>query len=325
MRIQLILVGAALVGCGSTDTASSSSPPGGGTVVAAPDIPAVDVGTKLATVGESVVGSKDFEAAASRHVPEGGGALTAEDKKTILDELIADEALWQEAVRQGFYKNRKVQKMMVNLLLRDQVYDKVRASDFTPEEMSAYFEANREDFVVPEKVQVKRIFLTTGEKRSEEEAMTLAADLRAQLVADPDRFRDLATEHSDGPFARRGGDMGYLSHEGKPGLDPVMVERAFELNVNQISQPFKSAEGINIITVVAKRERVERTFDQMKGSVLRKLKNERYSELETAFVKEVLERYPVEVDTAAVNNLDLSDVQPVSPDLEAAASGPGGD
>ena len=47
--------------------------------------------------------------------------------------------------------------------------------------------------------------------------------------------------------------------------------------INKISEPFKTSDGYNLIMVKEKREAVPRTFQQMKGSVLRKLKNEKLS------------------------------------------------
>ena len=83
------------------------------------------------------------------------------------------------------------------------------------------------------------------------------------------------SKHSEDPYRRRGGDVGFVPKTGKPGLDPEIVDKAFAMEVEQVSEPFKTNEGYNVIYIANKRDRVERTFQQMKGSVLRKVKNEK--------------------------------------------------
>ena len=194
---------------------------------------------------------------------------------------------------------------MINLLLREEIYTTVSASDFSPAQLESYFNEHKDEFIVAEKVQVKRIFLRVDGNRSIESAMFLAADLRSQLTVQPDRFKELAVEHSDGPYKRRGGDLGYLSREGKPGIDPEVVAKAFDLDVGGISEPFQAADGVNLIAVASKRDRVERTFDQMKGSVLRKLKNERYKEMTDSYIADIKQKYDVKIDEAVLDGIDL--------------------
>ena len=45
-----------------------------------------------------------------------------------------------------------------------------------------------------------------------------------------------------------------------------IVDKAFEMNVETLSKPFKTTSGWNVIYVPAKREAKDRSFTQMKGS-----------------------------------------------------------
>lgn len=301
--VACLMLSLLLAACGGEPEAGGAggpgaAPPGGGVSVGA-------TGPLVARVGPGGVTVDDYVDQAIRNPAAASGALTPEAQKEVLDALITEEALWQEAVQRGLYRDPKVRKIMVNLLLREEIYAKVSASDFSPEQLQAYFEAHKDEFVVPEKIQVKRIFLRVGPERDQAAAMALANRLRQQIVAQPDTFKELAVEHSDDPYKRRGGDLGYLSAEGKPGIDQAVVDAAFKLQVGEVSQPFEAAGGVNIVTVAARRERVERTFEQMKGSVLRKLKNERYKELTDAYVAQVKGAFDVEVDQAALAAIDL--------------------
>jgi parvulin-like peptidyl-prolyl isomerase len=311
MRVAVALL---LAACGSSEPTQEGTPTEPTrTAHEAPALPEQDVGEVLAMVGDGKIGSNAFITSASRRAPEDGKAFSVDEKRQVLEELISEEALWQESVQRGFYRDPKVRKMMVNLLLREEVYANVRASDFTQEQMKTYFDEHLEEFTVPEKVQVKRIFLQVGEERTQEEANTLAAKLKKDLTARPDSFKDLAAEHSDDPYKRRGGDLGYLSKDGKPGIDPGVIEKAFALPLNKVSDPFDAGGGVNIVLVVNKRERVERTFDQMKGSVLRKLKNDRYKEMQDAFIVNTRKRFDISV---AAEKLEALTVDPGRPEAD---------
>lgn len=298
----------ALTGCSGNQ---AGGPAGGGPSAsdATPDLEVATEGQIIAKVGKGGVTVDDYVERAIRSPSAVNGTLTPEAQKEIVETLVTEEALWQEAVAKGLYRDPKVRKIMVNLLLRQEIYANVTASDFSPEQLKAYFDEHRDEFVVPEKVQVKRIFLRIGPDRDKQAALDLAGTIRQQLVSQPERFKELAVQHSDGPYKRRGGDLGYLSSEGKPGIDDDVVAEAFKLDVGQISQPFEAAGGVNLIAVTSKRERVERTFEQMKGSVLRKLKNEKYKELTDAYVDRVKDKFEVSIDEAALNGVDLAEAR----------------
>jgi parvulin-like peptidyl-prolyl isomerase len=122
----------------------------------------------------------------------------------------------------------------------------------------------------------------------------------------PERFAAVAQEHSEDGYRRRGGDLGYVSSKGKPGVPPDVIERAFTMEEGEISDPFLAGGGFNILHVVTLREEKVRTFDQMKGSVIRKVKHERVTELTEALVASVLESRSIEIDEPALAGLDLT-------------------
>ena len=318
---------ALLVGCGGeTDPTSDEIVGVSGSPDSVHDAIVHADGDLIATVGAGGVAIDDFTGAAIRTAPADGAALTGEERREVLDQLITEEALWQEAAKKGLYRDPKVRKIMVNLLLREEIYSNVNASDFSEEEMLRYYEEHRDEFVVPEKIQVKRIFLRVSDRRDLDEAMSQAVAIRKQIVAAPDRFKELAAEFSEDPYKRRGGDLGYISRDGKPGIDPAVVAKAFELDVQAVSEPFEAGGGVNIVAVANKRERVERTFAQMKGTALRKLKNEKYKELTDGYVSTIREHYNVQVDEAMLAAVDLEAAKVRRPEgRPARPTGPGGD
>ena len=310
MRIRSVLftpaLVALLVGCGDPAASSTEASTKGSSGEVGAIVQDGDIGTVLAQVGQVKVGSKEFEQVASRKTPENGESLSIDEKKEILKKLIEEKALYQEARKKGIDQDPKVQKVMINTLLRQDVYASVRNSDFTQEDLQAYFEEHRDEFVVPEKVQIKRIFIKINDKQPAAAAQERAGEVASKLKQDPEQFRDLALKYSEDPYKRRGGDLGFISREGKPGIDAKIIDKAFEMKVGQISEVFEAGGGLNIITVANRRERVERTFEQMRGSVLRKVKNDRYRSLYEEYVGKVQSNYDVNVDNEALAEVSVT-------------------
>ena len=322
MRISLpsslvLVLAAALAACdggAKTDATPGAAGTAGSTTTA------VDIGDTIAQVNGVRVGSKEFEEAAARKTPESGDVLSPAERQAVLDQLVEEKLLYKAALDRGLDRDPKVQKVMVNTLLREVVYANVRNSDFSDELLQAYYEANKDEFVVPEKVQIRRILIKVKEDRTDEAAKAEADRIRAEVVKNPDSFKDLAAQFSEDPYRRRGGDVGFIAATGKPGLDAEVVAKAFTLNVGDVSEVFKSADGYNIVMVANKRERVERTFQQMKGSVLRKVKNDKLKELYDGYVAELKASAKIDIDTARDDAIEISPAKrPMTPGLTPEA------
>ncbi len=303
--LRPLLVVAALVGFVGTVPAFIACDGGKAGDAATTAAPAEDIGEVLATVNGIQIGSKEFMTAAERKAPANGDTLSAEEKKEVLDGLVEEKLLYAAALKKGLDKDPKVQKVMVNTLLREEVYATVKNSDFTDEMLQAYYDQHKSEFIVPEKVQIRRILLKPSEARNDDATKAEAEKLRKEVAAKPDSFKDVAAKFSEDMYKRRGGDVGFVSKEGKPGLDQEIVDKAFGLETGAVSDVFKTTDGYNIIMVATRREQVERTFQQMKGSVLRKVKNDKMKELYDAYIAKIKTGAEIKVEEAKVAALEV--------------------
>jgi len=291
--------------------------------------PAEQLGTPIGAVNGVKIGSADFQEFASRH-PTGDGTLTEDERAEIVDNVVTDELLFQEAFRQGMFRDPKVQKIMVSLLVRAEVHDKVNSSDFTMDERKAYYESHKDDFKLPEKRQVKRILILPNEDRTDAEASELAGEIREKIIANPAGFRDLALEFSDDPYKRRGGDLGFISAEGKPGVEPEVIELAFSMAVGDTSDVFRAGGGYQFVHVASQRDEMQRSFEQMSGSVLRRLKTERYETLTQEFIDGLKANAKITIDDSAVAAVEievstrapLGDPGAIPPEIQAMGEDP---
>jgi len=257
-------------------------------------------------VGDLVITVDDFKVAAARKMPSSGDALSLDEKKEVLDQLVSDRLLYLKGLALGVDQDPKVQKVVVNTLLRDIVYADVRNTDFPEADLRSYYNTHREDFIIQAKVQIRRILISEKEDGA---GQAEAQRLHGQVSAEPGRFREIAAKFSEGDFKRRGGDMGFIPRSGKPGIDQALVDKAFTMEPEQISEVFKTEEGWNIVMVAKKRDRHESTFQQVRGAVLRKLKNDRMTTLLESYVADLKNQTSVAVDEAKLESLEIEAVR----------------
>lgn len=301
-RSWILLAALALASCG--DPKPQRSPAN-----AAVPPPTDRIGNSLGSVNGMPIGSKEFDVAASRKMGK-DKELDVSGRMAVMDELVAEKLLYQEAVARGIDKDPKIQKMIVNALLKEAVYSRITGEDIADDELRRYYDANKADFVVAERVQVKRILVKAKEGEDAKALRQRADDVRAKVLAQPDNFRAIAQEHSQDAYARRGGDLGYLTEKGKPGVDPAVVTEAFKLKAGEVSPIFATDDGLNILLVPNRHERVERSFDQMKGTVLRKVKGERYKTLYNEYVLSLRGGAAISVDEEKVKSHSIEYVRP---------------
>tara|TARA_B110000037_G_C17092860_1_gene494749 strand:- start:23 stop:979 length:957 start_codon:yes stop_codon:yes gene_type:complete len=296
---------------------------GGG--IAEVDSEIADDSPAVAYVNGSPITVAEFEEAASRSVPESGTSLSDDEKTEVLEELISNRLLYLRALAMGLDTDEKVRRVMVNTLLREHIYSDVSNADFTQEVLQAWYDDNRDDYVIPEKVQIKRIVIDVTDDRDAAAAMAEAERIRVEVVADEGRFRELAARSSSGPLASRGGDAGFVSREGRPGLDLTIVERAFEMVEGDVSDVFETEEGYNVILLARRRDRVVRSFQQVRAAVLRKLKNDRMMEVRDTYLTNLRDDWDVTIETERLAEIEVQSDRRGGLDGRRPTLNPGGE
>jgi hypothetical protein len=146
-KVVLFLALSALASaCGnsSTDGSGTTSSPTLGS--------SDDIGAVIATVNGVSVGERSLQDFALRNAPAGASEITDEVRQEVLDDVLTDEVLFQEAFARGLYQDPKVRTLMINFLLREEVYGNISGAEFSNEEAEAYFKDHKDEFTVPAKL-----------------------------------------------------------------------------------------------------------------------------------------------------------------------------
>lgn len=152
-------------------------------------------------------------------------------------------------------------------------------------------EAGGNDQAIVEEIHARHILLQLNEIRDDERARKEAETLRERILAGDD-FSELARAHSDDPgSANKGGDLGWAPPRA---YNPAFAEKARNLEIGEISEPFKSSEGWHIVEILDRRKRdqteerrrnrarqalARRKIEEEGEAWLQRLRNEAYVEI----------------------------------------------
>ncbi|CAH0217780.1 peptidylprolyl isomerase [Peribacillus simplex] len=145
----------------------------------------------------------------------------------------------------------------------------------TDDEISTYFEDNKDTFDQAEQVEASHI-LVEDEKTAEKVA---------KEIAEGGDFAKLAAEYStDTQTADNGGSLGYF---GKGDMVAEFEDVAFDLDINKVSDPVKTDYGYHIIKVTGKKEAKKANLEDSKDVIKETLLSEKLQEEYPVWLAEV--------------------------------------
>ena len=248
----------------------------------------------------------------------------------ILDQLIAEELLYQEALRQGLeagdqavdsqYQQMRSQfetdeqwqqalssnntseeelrsQISRNNLIQQVITDAVGDStQVSQEEIQEFYENNPEFFEQGEQIAARHILISTEGLEDDaaiEDARQRAQDVRQELVDGAD-FATLAQERSEGPSASRGGELGTF---GRGQMVPPFEEAAFALEEGEISQVVETQFGFHVIQVTEKMDGGTAPVEQVSANIEQYLGQQKRADALAAYVEQLREDADVEVNS----------------------------
>jgi len=214
------------------------------------------------------------------------------DKSMVLDQMISEKLLIQEAKNMGLEKDNDVleqikkmaEQILVQVLIEREILDKIKVND---EEVLEYYEQNKDSFTEKEQVHLYNILLETEEE---------AQDVLEQLKAGGD-FSEIAIEKSAGPSAAQGGDLGYLS---RGTIIPEIEEVVFALEVEELSEVIKTDFGFHILKITEKKPETVKTLEEVKEDIIQTLLPNKQKEAFENLLEELKSKAEIEINEEAL-------------------------
>jgi peptidyl-prolyl cis-trans isomerase C len=236
---------------------------------------------ELARVNDRVITLEEFEREMEQLPPQFKTLMVEEKgRKGFLQTVITRELLLQEGVRKGLDKDDKVldkveqfkEGLIIDTLIEELCAGKDEVSD---DEVKAYYEENKEKYLLGERVRVRHIMVKTREE---------AQEIKKRLYRGED-FVTLAKQYSIWPTKEKGGDLGYIER----GMVNKSFERAaFALkNEGDLSDIVKTEFGFHIIRLEDRAERHQLTFSEANDDIRKLLKEKKRKAILAAHLEEL--------------------------------------
>jgi peptidyl-prolyl cis-trans isomerase C len=231
----------------------------------------------IITVGDEKVTKAQFERVLAS-VPEQqrGQFMSPGGKKRLAEQLVELKVMAQEA-RARKLQDDPIVKAEISLRIDQALAQKLfqtflETSKPDDAALHAYYDAHKSDW---EQVKAKHILLRfkgsqvplkpDQKDRTDEEALALANDLRAKILAGAS-FDDLAkTNSDDSGNAQSGGDLGPFE---KGRMVPAFEKAAFAAELGKVTEPVKTQFGYHLILV---EEHKTKPFEEVRAQIEQKL------------------------------------------------------
>lgn len=210
---------------------------------------------------------------------------TVEGRKKILDELVAGELFYLDAIANKLEDTEEFQHILEeaqhSLLQRFAIQKLLETATVDEDEIKKYYEDNKEQFKAEEQVRAKHILVDSEDK---------AKQIKEEIEAGKS-FEEAAKENSTCPSKEQGGDLGFF---GKGRMVPEFDKAAFELEIGVVDI-VKTQFGYHLIKVEEKQEASQKELSQVSEQIKQTLLREQQNKVYSAKYNELKDQYKVEL------------------------------
>ena len=230
---------------------------------------------------DQAVGAKLLlDRASELDVPVTGADIDAEVAKVVMQvggeenvkKALEAQGITEIAFRKELEKGAKVNKLVEQAC--------AGVPDPTEDEVAAFFEAHKAEFVTPPQVLCQHILV----KGSDDKALDKIKEIRERIVSGKADFAAEAKEHSDCPSGQEGGSLGWF---GRGMMVPEFDKVAFEMKKGEVSGVVSTQFGYHIIYKADEKGGGEQTLVDVHDQIKDLLRHEARGRAMDSFVAEL--------------------------------------
>jgi len=217
-----------------------------------------------------------------------------------------------------FLMQRTAENVLVEVYLNRLINNRIPADFPTEEQLREYYEENKQNLVLEERMHVWQIFLPVAagaEQQGIDEVRNRVEQLVTDLREGKIDFSGAAYRHSGHQASRNNG--GYMGLLKVSELIPVIHEALSELDEGEISDPVRSDTGFHILRRGATVPAREVTFEEVRDQIANLLTNQVRARLQNAVREQAATSFPVNLDEETIEAWRqrlLPPEQPAAPD-----------
>jgi peptidyl-prolyl cis-trans isomerase C len=181
--------------------------------------------------------------------------FTEKHYKQVIDELVYQEMFYFDAIENGLDKDKafldRVEAAMKEVLKEYAINKLIDSIEVTEEEIKEFYETQKNQLISDGEVRAAHILVKEEDKIKEIE----------KEIQDGKEFAKAAEEYSMCPSCAKEGDLGFFK---RGQMVKEFEEKAFSMEVGQVSEPVKTQFGYHLIKVLDKKEGEDKTYEQLK-------------------------------------------------------------
>lgn len=286
----------------------------------------------LAVVGDEVITKDDF----IKQMSSRGGSMPGQyhdmrQKQFLLDFMINQQVMFDDAVRKGIHQDETVQKMFrkatIDKYLELELNQKLEALTVSEREIKQHFDNNKEKYEKPARKRAAIIYKRTPADIADEDKQKLVNELnevKAQVAELDDKtlhFGELALSHSDDRSSKyQGGVIGWFVENPKRAYkwDRSVIEALFALPAaGAVSDVLETDDGLFLVRLVGAEQVEEKTLTQVSSGIRQQLLKAKQDALKKKFITQLIEAADIDI-----NQQLLANINPLNPDQEATEKKP---
>jgi peptidyl-prolyl cis-trans isomerase C len=205
-----------------------------------------------------------------------GVSVTAEELTAKVAEhkgRFGSDKAFQSFLERTNQSDADVKEDLEKNLLRDKLFAKMlSSSEPTEADAKKYYEENLEKYKQKEQIKAAHILFKVEKETTEKDKKAKLAEAK-KVLAEAKKpgvdFGELAKQYSEGPTKERAGDLGTFS---RGRMVKPFEDAAFAAKAGDVIGPVETQFGFHVIKVFEKTAEAQRTFDEVKDSILTSLK-----------------------------------------------------
>ena len=244
-------------------------------------------GKVSAVVNGRVITAKEVDERAAS-MGSAGRSLTADQRSRLLDQMVVETVLFQEAGRRGLSRDAEVRKLLHDAerqILIGRLVELLRnekAAPVTESQVAEFYEANKESFKQPDSFRVSHILVSDSE----------TAKQALERVKGGEPFAKVAEELSTDPSKSRGGDIGFFSKgQGIPEFEAA----AAKLKPGEISGVVQTSLGYHILLLTETKPAYQKPIEEVKDQIRQGLQSRQGQQAVQAIVKELRSKAQIKI------------------------------
>ena len=246
-----------------------------------------DASPVIAVVGEEALTLNELIDKIPNHIR---ADMTSVNLREFVLSWINDQVLYQEAVAREIDRDETLRKEFENLkreLVISKLLEQTLNKDIAvaEEEMKAYYDANREGFILSDDMVHAHHVLLGSQKEANE--------VRKRLRAG-EPFGTVAQDITQDSLEADAWDLGYFSRND---VIEEIAKVVFKMSVKSISYPIKSDFGYHIVQLVDKQKKGEvESFDTVKDEIKQKLLTRKRQDKYQRFVLQMKSKFKIQTN-----------------------------